>query len=217
MRNSESESGLNFNLIMPIALLAVLLVVPFSINALMHMLSAKRQFNPVIMKLPVDSTAITIPSSVKQYEPFDVALNLETRQLAKFLNEIVASASEGTSLQGITGVVSPNMKAEIAGATFEIDRLGPQDPLSGYGGTASWRWRVTPESSGEQVLKFQLHLSTQDNARPDTKILGLAEASFSVQANLSEWIKRNGLWIALLLSVPAAIIFALKRRHARQI
>lgn len=214
MRNSESESGLNFNLIMPIALLAVLLIVPFSINALMHMLSAKRQFNPVIMKLPVDSTAITIPSSVKQYEPFDVALNLETGQLSKFLNEIVASASEGTSLQGITGVVSPNMKAEIVGATFEIDRLGPQDP-SGYGGTASWRWRVTPESSGEQVIKFQLHLATQDNARPDTKILGLAEASFSVQANLSEWIKRNGLWIALLLSVSVAIIFALKRRYAR--
>jgi len=215
MRNSEPESGLNFNLIMPAALLVVLLIVPFSINSFMHLLSAKKQFNPLIMKIPIDSTAITIPSAVKQYESFDVALNLETKQLSKFLNEIVASASEGTSLQGITGVVSPNMKAEIAGEDFEIDKQGPQEPGSAYSGTASWRWRITPESSGEHTLKFQLHLLTQNNAQLDTKILGLAEASFSVQANPSEWFKRHWLWIALLLLVPVAIIFGLKRRYAR--
>jgi hypothetical protein len=36
MRNKESESGFNFTLIMPVALLLVLLVVPFSINSFMH-------------------------------------------------------------------------------------------------------------------------------------------------------------------------------------
>ncbi len=215
MRNSEPESGLNFNLIMPAALLLVLLIVPFSINSFMHFMSGKRQFNPVIMKLPVDSTAITIPSSVKQYESFDVALNLETKQLAKFLNEIVATASAGTSIQGITGMVSPNMKAEIAGEDFEIDRMGPQDPVSDYGGTENWRWRVTPESSGAQVLKLQLHLSTQNTAQVDTKILGLAEANFSVQASPMEWMKRNGFWLALLLLLSIAIIFGVRWRYAR--
>src|SRR5687768_11708127 len=108
MRNSEQESGINFNLIMPVALLVVLLIVPFSINSFVHMLSTKKQFTPVIMKLPVESATITIPSVAKQYESFEVSLNLETKQLAKFLNEIVATASEGTSIQGIVGVVSPN-------------------------------------------------------------------------------------------------------------
>lgn len=215
MRNTEPESGLNFNLLMPAALLLVLLVVPFSINSFMHFMSGKRQFNPVIMKLPVDNTAITIPSSVKQYEPFEVALNLETKQLAKFLNEIIATASAGTSIQGITGVVSPNMKVEIAGEDFQIDRPGPQDPGSGYGGAASWRWRVVPESSGAQDLKFQLHLLTQNAGQQNTKILDLAEASFSVQANPSEWLKRNWLWIALLLLAPIAMILGLRRRYAR--
>ena len=215
MRDSEPQFGLNFNFIVPIAMLAVLLLVPFSINAVLHMLSAKRLHNPVIMKLPLDSTVITIPSEVKQYEPFEVAVNLETKHLAKFLNEIVATASEGTSIQGIRGVVSPNMKAEIAGDGFEIDRLGAQDPVSDYGGTAKWRWRVTPESSGEQVLKFQLHIVTQDNAQADTKALGLAEANFSVQANLSEWMKRNGVWVALLLAVLATAFYGLRRRYVR--
>ncbi len=215
MRNSEPESGLNFNLIMPAALLLVLLIVPFSINSFMHFMSGKRQFNPVIMKLPVDSTAITIPSSVKQYEPFDVALNLETKHLAKFLNEIVATASEGTSIQGITGVISPNMKAEVVGEDFEIDRIGPQDSVSGYGGASSWRWRVTPESSGEQIIKFQLHLLTHNNAQVDTQILGLAEANMSVQANLSEGFKRHWYWLALLALILSAAIFGLRRLKAR--
>lgn len=215
MRSSESESGLNFNLIMPAALLLVLLVVPFSVNSFMHMLSAKKHFNTLMMKIPIDSNAITIPSAVKQYEPFDVTLNLETKQLSKFLNEIVATASEGTAIQGIVGVVSPNMKAEIAGEDFTIDKQGPQEQLSAYGGRADWRWRVTPESSGSHGLKIQLHLLTQHSGQQNTKVLDLAEASFSVQANPSEWFKRNGLWIALLLLVPVAIIFRLRHRYAR--
>ena len=123
MRKSEPESGLNFNLIMPAALLLVLLVVPFSVNSFMHMFSAKKQFiNTLMMKIPIDSAAIAIPAAVKQYEPFDVTLNLETKQFARLLNEIVSMSSEGTAIQGITGVVSPDMKAEIAGKDFEIDK-----------------------------------------------------------------------------------------------
>jgi len=215
MRNPGPESGFNFTLIMPIAMLAVLLIVPFSFNALMHMLTSKKHINPVIVKLPVDSTAITIPSAVKQYEPFEVALNLETKHLAKFVNEIVATASEGTGIQGISGVVSPNMKAEITGDGFEIDRLGPQEPLSGHNGVSSWRWRVTPQSSGEQELEFQLHLLTQNNAQIDTKVLGLAEAHVSVQSNTMEWIKRNGILVTVLLSALAAVLYGLRRRYIR--
>jgi len=216
MRKSEPESGLNFNLIMPAALLLVLLVVPFSVNSFMHMFSAKKQFiNTLMMKIPIDSAVITIPATVKQYEPFDVALNLETKKLARLLNEIVSIASEGTAIQGITGVVSPDMKAEIAGEDFEIDKQGPQEQLSAYRGTANWRWRVTPESSGSHDLKFQLHLLTQNNGQQNTKVLDLAEASFSVQANPSEWFKRHWLWVVSLLLVPAAIIFGLRRRHVR--
>lgn len=214
MPSSEPGSGLNFNLLMPVALLAVLLIVPFSINSFMHFMSGKREFNPVIMRLPVDSAAIRVPPAVKQYENFEVVLNLETKQLSKVLNEIVATASEGTSIQGIKGIVSPYMKAEIGGQVFEIDRQGPQDPVSAYDGIASWRWRVTPESSGSHDLKFQLHLLTQDAGQQTDKILDLAEARFSVQANPSEWFRRNGLWMALLL-VPVAIILGLRRRYAR--
>ncbi|MDP3280520.1 MAG: hypothetical protein Q8M57_05650, partial [Nitrosomonas sp.] len=103
--------------------------------------------------------------------------------------------------------------AEIAGEDFEIDKQGPQEQLSAYRGTANWRWRVTPESSGSHDLKFQLHLLTQNNGQQSTKILDLAEASFSVQANPSEWFKRHWLWVVSLLLVTAAIIFGVRRRH----
>ncbi|MBL8496765.1 hypothetical protein ABF87_00715 [Nitrosomonas sp. JL21] len=216
MRNSEPESsGLNFNLIMPAALLLVLLIVPFSINSFLHFMSGKRPSNPVVMKLPVDSAVVTMPSSARQYESFDVALNLETKHLVKFLNELITTASEGTSILGITGVIAPNMRAEILGEDFEIDRTGPLDPVSVYGGTASWRWRVTPESSGDQVLKFQLHLLTKDDAQVGAKILELAEANVDIQSNWSEGLKRHWYWIVLLLLVPLAIFVRL-RRHAAQ-
>lgn len=215
MRDTEPQSGLNFNFIVPVAMLAVLLLVPFSINALLHFMASKKVLNPVVMKLPVDSTVVSIPSEVKQYESFDVALNLETKRLAKFLNEIVATASEGTSIKGITGVISANMKAEIDGAAFEIDRLGPQEPFSDYDGTAKWRWRVTPESSGAQALTIRLHLSTQHDAQFDSRVLELAETNFAVEANTTEWLKRNMLWVALVLLALSGAFYAVRRRLAQ--
>ncbi len=214
MRNSEPESGMNFNLILPFALLAVLLIVPFSLNTLMHFLSGKRPHSPLIMKVPIDSSAISIPSSVKQYESFDVALNLETRQLSKFLNEIISTASEGTSIQGIVGEVLPQMRAEISGDEFVIDKPGPQGQPFGYGNAAHWKWRVTPEASGNQTLKVQLHLLTQTGAQQSTQILDLAEASFTVQGNSSEWLKRNGIVVALLVLLLVAFLWILRRRKA---
>lgn len=215
MRETEPQSGLNFNFLVPVAMLAVLLLVPFSINALLHLMASKKVMNPVVMKLPVDSSMISIPSEVKQYESFDVALNLETKRLAKFLNELVSTASEGTSIQGITGVVSANMKAEIDGAAFEIDKLGPQEPFSDYDGTAKWRWRVTPESSGAQALTIRLHLSTQHDAQFDSRVLELAETNFAVEGNTTEWMKRNILWVVLALLAPAGIFYVVRRRFAQ--
>lgn len=45
MRDSETEPGLNLNLTVPIALLVVLLIVPFSINALLHLLSSNHKLS----------------------------------------------------------------------------------------------------------------------------------------------------------------------------
>ena len=213
MRNKESESGFNFTLIMPVALLLVLLVVPFSINSFMHFVSGKRPSDPVIMRVPIDSTAITIPSQIKQYEPFEVVLNLETKQLANFLNDIVANASEGTAIQGITGVISASMKAEMVGTHFKIDQQGPQEPLSSYKGTSQWKWQVTPESSGAQELKFRLHLLTHDNARQYTQLLAFAEAKLAVQGNSSEWLNRHWHWIVALLLIPVAVLGWKRRFH----
>ena len=215
MHNSESKSETSFNLLMPLALLIVLLIVPFSINALMHMLASKKLTNPIIMKIPFDSTTITIPSKVKQYESFEVALNLDTKQLSKFLNEIVATASEGTAIQGITGVVSPVMKAEVISEDLKLDKSGQQEPLSTYLSTANWRWWITPESSGAHSLKFQLHLSTSHNGQQSSKVLNFAEANFLVESNLTEWINRHGLWIALLLIAPAIIVWKLRHHQSK--
>lgn len=212
MRNSKSESSLNFNLIMPAVLLMIFLIVPFSINSFMHLMSPKRELNPIVMNLPLDSTAILIPSRIKQYESFEVTLNLETKPLSRFLNEIISTASEGTSIQGITGLVSPYMKAEIVGEDFQIDRVGPQESMSNYEGTSRWQWHVNAESSGSRILKFQLHLLTYHAGQQAEEILDLGEARFSVQASPLEWFKRNGFWISSLLLVSIGLILLLRWR-----
>lgn len=214
MRNSESGTENNLNLLMPIAMLVVLLIVPFSINAVLHMLAAKRLQSPVVMKIPFDSTAISIPSEVKQYESFEVALNLDTRQFSRFLNEIIVSASEGTSIQGITGAVSPYMKAAVVSEAFRLDKQGPQDPFSAYDNTARWRWLATPESSGTHSLKFQLYVTAQQNGQQVDKVLDFAEAHFAVQSNLTEWFNRNGLWVVLLTVIAAFAVWKLRQRYA---
>ncbi len=215
MRDSGRESGLNINLIVPIALLAVLLIVPFSINSLLHFFTVKRQFTPVIMKIPVDSSAINLSHQAKQYESFEVSLNLQTEQLAKFINEIVSTAAEGTSYQGIVGHVSTRMKAEIAGDNWIIDLENEQEPISSYRGSSNWRWRVTPTSSGNQELAFYLHLSIQDGNRLNNKTIDLAEANFLVEANWSEWFKRNGIWASIILTIATIVAFRWHRHRIR--
>ncbi len=208
----DNKNNLNFNLLMPAAMLLVLLMVPFSINTLMHFLAAKNQFaNPLIMKIPVDSSAITIPSELTQYESFEISLNLDTRQLAGFLNEIVSTASEGASVQGVVGEVSPNMRAEITGKSFRTDHPGPQEQLYIFNDVTRWTWHVVPESSGIQKLTFRLHLMTYNGSQQGLKIVDLAEANLSVQANPSQWLLHNWGWIILLLLIPAGWI--IKRRY----
>lgn len=82
---SNSESNTNTNLWMPVAFLLVLLAVPL-IHSYMHSVKAKyHPVYPLLMKIPVDSSIITAPSEAKQYEDFEVKLNLDTQKLAKFL------------------------------------------------------------------------------------------------------------------------------------
>lgn len=204
-----------FNLLMPAALLLVLLVVPVTINTFMHYVSNNKQLNPLIMKIPVDSSGIIIPPKAKQYEGFEVSLNLDTQQLAGFLNRIVSMASEGTAIQGIAGEVSPNMRAEIVGENFVIDNSGPQDQLYGYDGLTEWSWHVIPESSGKQVLNIRLHLLTHGDGQQHTKVVDLAEASFLVESSPIEWFMRNWIWIVLIALTPVAFRI-IKRRYANR-
>ncbi len=225
MSNPDSEPELEpkedpkkvftFNLLMPAALLVVLLVVPVSINTFMHYVSNKNQFNPLIMRIPIDNAGIVIPPEVKQYEGFEVSLDLDTAHLANLLSEMVSIAAEGTAIQGINGEVSPNMRAEIVGKNFAIDNPGPQEQLYGYEGQTQWSWYVVPESSGNQMLTFRLHLLTHNNGQQELKVVDLAEASFSVERNSSEWLKRNWIWLVLIAMLPFAFR-KLKHRYANR-
>jgi hypothetical protein len=222
MNNSEKpetsedpKKDILFNVMMPAALFLVLLVVPVSINTFMHYVSNNNQLNPLIMKIPIDSAGITIPSEVKQYEGFEVSLNLDTQQLADFLNRIVSMASEGTAIQGIAGEVSSNMRAEIVGKNFTFDYSGPQDQLYGYDGLTQWSWYVIPESSGKQVMQFRLHLLIHGNDQQNIKIVDLAEASFLVESSPLEWFLRNWIWIVLIVLTPFAFR-TIKRRYVNR-
>jgi hypothetical protein len=192
------ESSTNTSLLMPVALLLVLLVIPFSINSFMHMLAKKNQFvHPVIMKMPLDSNAIIAPTAARQFESFDVGLQINTQMLAEFINDIVAISSEGTSIQGITGFISPSMKAEIAGEGFRIDNPGPRNQLYGLHESTQWKWQVVPESSGVQTIKFIMHVTVIDDGNQKVHTLELAEANIVVDSNAAMWMVYNWWFFAL--------------------
>lgn len=207
------ESSTNTSLLMPVALLLVLLVIPFSINSFMHMLAKKNQFvYPVIMKIPLDSNAIIAPTEVRQYESFDVDLRINTQMLAEFINDIVAISSEGTTIQGITGFISPSMKAEITGEGFRIENPGPQNQLYGLHELTQWKWQVVPESSGVQTIKFRMHVTAIDHGHQKTHTIELAEANIVVDSNNAMWMVYNW-WVFALLGLALFIGWKVLRRY----
>lgn len=195
------ESSTNTSFLMPVALLLVLLIIPFSINSFLHMLANKNQFvYPVIMKLPMDNNAVIAPTEAKQYEGFDVSLRVNTQVLAEFINDLVEISSAGTSIQGITGFISPNMKAEITGDDFRIENSGAQNQSYGLQDTTEWTWRVVPESSGVQTIHFKMHVTSIEYDHQKTNIVELAQANIKVDSNPMMWAVYHW-WVFALLGL----------------
>lgn len=198
---SIMRSSTNTSLLMPAALLLVLLIIPFSINSFMHMFANKNQFiHPVIMKLPIDGSVITAPSEAKQFEGFEVKLNVNTQQLAEFINEIVSISTIGTSIQGITGFISPNMQAEIKGEGFRIENAGPQKQLYIFNDTTEWKWQVVPESSGIQTIKFKMHVTSTERDHQKVNVIELGRANISIDSSPLMWMVYNW-WIFALIAL----------------
>lgn len=193
----KEEEGLGSKLIVPAALFLVLLIVPFSINYFMHVISAdKLRSIPLVMKLPVDNSAIVTPAEVKQYEGFEVSLRIDTTRLAGLINEVQRISTGGANMQGISGTISPEMKAEITGENFTINNEGPQEQLYILDGKTHWTWYLTPESSGRNMLKFHLHLLTYDDGKTVPMVVDVADVNIVATPNPSVWMARNWGWLA---------------------
>ncbi len=196
----ETEEGLGSKLILPGAVLLVALFIPFSINYFMHVVSAdKLRSVPLVMKLPVDNSAIITPSEVKQYEGFEVSLRIDTTRLAGLINEVQRISTGGVNMQGISGTISPEMKAEITGENFTINNKGPQEQLYLLDGKTHWTWYLTPESSGRNLLKFHLHLLTYDDGKTVPMIVDVADVNIVAIPNPSIWMARNWGWLSAFL------------------
>ena len=197
MSHPEKEEGLGSKLIIPSAVLIVALFIPFSINYFMHVVSAERiRSIPLVMKLPVDNSAIVTPAEVKQYESFEVSLRLDTNRLAGLINEVQRISIGGANIQGISGTISPEMRAEITGDNFTINNQGPQEQLYQLNDKTHWTWRITPESSGRNLLKFHLHLLTYDDGKTVPMIVEVADVNIVAIPNPSVWMARNWGWVA---------------------
>ncbi|SDY99744.1 hypothetical protein [Nitrosomonas halophila] len=194
---------LRFSMLLPV-LLAAILFIPFVMNFLAHAWFGEKQFAPLVMtKLPVDSSAISLPDQVKQFESFTVGLQLDTEKLARRINNIVEKSPAGISLQGVSGRVFPEMQAELSGDTFDIHPPEPQAQLYSNHGDTSWSWAITPDTPGRHALSLKLHLQTADTSQEHPQIVELAEIQVFVEKNTAEWMKRYGIWyiaIALLVA-----------------
>ncbi|SFI49182.1 hypothetical protein [Nitrosomonas sp. Nm34] len=203
--------AISFNLLFPI-LLAALLFIPYTLNFLAHAMVGEKQFPPIIMmKLPVESTAVTLPAEVVQFTPFDITLQLDSDALAKRINDIIAKFPQGVAMQGISDKVLSHMQAEIAGNGFHIDNPGPQAQLISTQGGTLWSWKITPLSPSRQTLALRLHITAIDHGQESQQIVDLAEIQTFVQKNPTEWIKRYGIWL-----LAAGLLIVVSWRRIRQ-
>jgi len=193
------KSSVNTSFVMPVALLIVLLVIPFTLNSFLHILASKNEYvYPVIMKIPLDNIVVKAPTDAKQFESFEIKLRVNTDQLADVINEIISISSTNATLQGITGYISPKMQAEITGENFAIENPGPQKQSYLFNDATEWTWRVTPHSSGTQKIKIKMHVTSTENDKQNIKVIELAEANVIVDSDSLMWIVYNW-WILLLI------------------
>lgn len=145
---------ISFEMILP-ALLILLLLIPYTLNRIGHSLYGVKQFPPIIMmKLPVDHSAVNLPPAVKELQSFNVALELDTKELIKRTNDIIGKSTHGTGLQGLTGQILPGILAEIAGAHFQIDNPGPHVELFPVIAKLCGPGMLFPKKQGDSRLNY---------------------------------------------------------------
>lgn len=94
-------------------LIAAILLVPFVMNFLAHAWFGEKHFPPLVkMKLPADSSVITLPREVKQFKPFEITLRLDTKELALRINDIVKNPNLEQSRKVFTMKFFPKCRQE---------------------------------------------------------------------------------------------------------
>ena len=210
-----------FSMVFPM-LIAVVLFVPFMINFLGHAWYGEKHFPPLtMMKLPVDSSVISLPREIKQYKPFEITLQLNSRELARRINDIVEKSHPGTEPQGIRSEVFPEMRAKVTGDKFSIDPPEPQAQFfSGQGEMSRWSWIVTPEKTGRYHLSIELFLQTAETTREHPQVADLAEIQLFVRENPEAWMRTHGVWYAVFTLLAAGWwwkkYLAKKRKAAKE-
>lgn len=202
---------ISFSLLLPCLLVAILFV-PYTMNLIAHAWFGEKQFNSLVMtKLPVDGSVVSLPAEIKQYEPFTIALQLDTDKLAQRINRIVDKSPAGVSIQHIEGKVYPEMQAELTTALLSFEPRGPQPQIYTSYDETSWAWSVTPNESGRHTISMKLHLQTENEGQTGAKIVDLAEIQIFAQKNSAEWMRRYGNWLIVILLIAVGFWWKFRR------
>lgn len=209
------SKAVRFNMVLPVLLVAILFI-PFVMNFLGHAWFGQKHFPPLtMMKLPANSSIISLPQEVRQYRPFEIRLQLNTKELAQRINDIVKKSLPGTEPQGIRGEVFPEMRAGIAGdGAFSIDPPEPQMQLVASQGETDWSWIVIPEKTGRYKLSLKLYLQTSETMHEQPQAVDLAVIQLFVQKNPDAWMRTYGIWYAALILLVAGWLW--KKHLARK-
>lgn len=197
------RKNVRFRMALPVLLVAILFV-PFVMNFLGHAIFGQKHFPPLIMmKLPADSSVISLPREIRQYKPFEIRLRLSSRDLAQRINDITKKALPGTELQGIRSEVFPEMYAGITGDAFAIDPPEPRMQLFSSQNETDWSWIVTPEKTGRYKLSLKMYLQTTETTHEHPLVADLAEIQIFIQKNPESWLRTYGIWYAILVLLMA--------------
>ena len=154
-----------------------------------------------------------VPTPLELGEIAVVHLALSLREAHEQLEERITEIGE---IEGGELSVSPDMKATLRGADFEIVALVEERQAVSAQDTTEWRWQVEPVDTGVRTLQLTLYAFVRVGGKETKREVKTFTKDLRIHVTwvdrVSEFAGGNWQWLWTAILVPF-VAWVMARRH----